>query len=339
MGKKGKKDAKAERLREAEILKKRLRDYGVSETPDNEYGGGYGSDCFVDDYFNGGAYNGYDDSCVPRRFPPLDIASWLRRIHIYAIGRIKWRWSNRSVEEEVGRAIGNLTKDEMESLKKEDRLTEAGKLHYVLSRPENRYLARRSCWALTHQGVETYILQPRDPADYGLLVDAICPPPPKSPPSKPPLRVVVGVRGPLTPPQACGGLRVHAVTFDRMFPFQLRHLVAPNGVSEAAAAELFDRIEQLTDNKGAKDRHRALNYLAVNHLPIYETFATGQMKNASLTGVEARPSRLSGDRRIVDVIFAYTDRGTTFVEKYIVRVDVTEEFPFLVSGLSRYVDH
>jgi PatG C-terminal len=52
--------------------------------------------------------------------------------------------------------------------------------------------------------------------------------------------------------------------------------------------------------------------------------------------VDVRPSRLSGVRRIVDVIFSFTHRQTDVIEKYFVRVDVTEEFPFLVTRLSPY---
>jgi hypothetical protein len=45
--------------------------------------------------------------------------------------------------------------------------------------------------------------------------------------------------------------------------------------------------------------------------------------------VEVRPSRLSGVRRIVDVILSFTNRQT---------VDVTEELPFLVTKMSPYYD-
>ena len=57
-------------------------------------------------------------------------------------------------------------------------------------------------------------------------------------------------------------------------------------------------------------------------------------RDFSLTGVEVRPSRLSSTRKIVDVIFSYTNRNTDFTEKFFVRVDVTEEFPFLVTKMS-----
>jgi hypothetical protein len=48
--------------------------------------------------------------------------------------------------------------------------------------------------------------------------------------------------------------------------------------------------------------------------------------------------RLSGVRKVVDVIFSYTHRQTNVTEKYFTRVDVTEEFPFLVTRLSPYYD-
>jgi hypothetical protein len=47
---------------------------------------------------------------------------------------------------------------------------------------------------------------------------------------------------------------------------------------------------------------------------------------------------LSGERNIVDAIFSFTDRATDVVEKQFLRVDVTEEFPFLVTKLSPYYD-
>ena len=57
-----------------------------------------------------------------------------------------------------------------------------------------------------------------------------------------------------------------------------------------------------------------------------------------MTGIEVRPSRLSGIRRVVDVIFSYTHRQTDVTEKYFVRVDVTEEWPFLITKLSPFFE-
>lgn len=59
---------------------------------------------------------------------------------------------------------------------------------------------------------------------------------------------------------------------------------------------------------------------------------------SSLAAVDVRPSPLNGVRRIVEVIFSYRNRQTDVIEKSFVRVDVTEEFPFLVTKMSPYYD-
>ena len=80
-------------------------------------------------------------------------------------------------------------------------LTDRQALHAVLGQRQNRYLARQLCWVFTIEGLETYILQPRDPADLDLLVDAVRPTP-----SPLDVDVVIGVRGPIAPP-ACASNR------------------------------------------------------------------------------------------------------------------------------------
>jgi hypothetical protein len=51
-----------------------------------------------------------------------------------------------------------------------------------------------------------------------------------------------------------------------------------------------------------------------------------------------RPSALSGTRKVLKVIFTFTNRNTAVDEKFFVRVDVTEEFPFLVTKMSPYYE-
>lgn len=106
----------------------------------------------------------------------------------------------------------------------------------------------------------------------------------------------------------------------------------------AVAEEVFNRVIQIADNAGAMDEHRALNYLVLRYPAIYATVADAHARNASLSAVEVRPSALSGTRRIVEVVFSFTNRATDVVEKFFTRVDVTEEFPFLVTRMSPYFD-
>ena len=94
----------------------------------------------------------------------------------------------------------------------------------------------------------------------------------------------------------------------------------------------------MADNAGATDEHRALNYLAVRYPAVYATAAEAFTRNSSLTAVEVRPSPLSGARKVVEVIFSFTNRQTDVTEKFFVRVDVTEDFPFLVTKMSPYYD-
>ena len=211
----------------------------------------------------------------------------------------------------------------------------------ALSKRENRYLTRKLCWVMTIQGLETYLLQPRDPSDYDRLVEAIRPQP-----SPMDVDVVVGMRGRIAPPDLCNGLTLPIVAFDQIYSFDRELLIKaipkPDKLTAKqfapAAEELFARIMQMTDNAGATDEHRALNYLAMRYPAVYTIAADQFGKDYALTGVESRPSALSSTRNIVEVIFSYASRTTDFVEKFLVRVDVSEEFPFLVTKLSPYFD-
>ncbi len=251
---------------------------------------------------------------------------------VYAIGRIEARFPRLSVEKEFAQATGR---------EKTERLTDPQALHTILNRRENRYLVRQMCWVFTIQGLETYILIPRDPADYELLVESVRPAP-----SPMDLDVVVGIKGPNAPPELCNGLMVPIVVFDQIYSFSRETLIkaiprpenTPAKEFAAAAEEVFDRILQMTDNAGATDEHRALDYLTVRYHRIYEAVAEAFARNESLSAVDVRPSSLSGTRKIVEVIFSFRNRATDVMTKRFVRIDVTEEFPFLVTKLSPYFD-
>jgi len=248
--------------------------------------------------------------------------------YVYSLGRIEARFPRLSVEKEFAQATGRADTAQQ---------TDQEAFYKVLSKPENRYLARQLCWLLTVQGLETYIVQPRDPRDFDRLVEAIRPHP-----SSKDLDVVIGMRGPIAPPEFCNGLMLPILVFDQVYSFDRDSLIKaiprPEKMTEkqfeAAAVEVLDRILQMTDNAGATDDHRALNYLAVRYPGIYAKTAEEFARDSSLTGVDVLPSPLSGARKIVEVIFSYTNRNTDFTEKFCVRCDMTEEFPFLVTKLS-----
>jgi len=157
------------------------------------------------------------------------------------------RFPTLAVEKEFAQATGRAnTKG----------LTDRAAVHAVLSERSNRYIARQVCWILTIEGLETYILIPRDPADYDNC-----------------LRLCVLSRALSTlmscrhyadrfaPPEICNGLMVPIVAFDQIYSFDrdtlIKALPAPKGAKAKeygeAAAELFDRIMLLTDNAGSTD--------------------------------------------------------------------------------------
>ena len=88
--------------------------------------------------------------------------------YVYALGRVEARFPRLAVEKEFAQATGRADTA---------RLTDRQALHAVLSQRQNRYLLHQLCWVLTIEGLETYILVPRNPADFDLLVEALRPAP------------------------------------------------------------------------------------------------------------------------------------------------------------------
>jgi hypothetical protein len=192
------------------------------------------------------------------------------------------------------------------------------------------------------EGLETYILIPTDPLDIDRLAQAIRPAP-----SPGDIDVIIGRRGALASAEMCNGLMVPIVAVDQIYSFDrdtlMKAIPKRKGESDdqfkKTSEAVFNSIIQITDNAGATDEHRAINYLAVRYDEIYNRTQLMQNENYSFTTIDVRPSTLSGTRKIVDVIFSYENRTNRAVQKWFARLDVTEEFPFLVSPLQQYIEH
>jgi PatG C-terminal len=253
--------------------------------------------------------------------------------YVYAIGRIKPRFPNPSIEKELAQVLGR------EDTKT---LSDFEALHSVLSKKENRYLVRRMCWVLTIEGLETYLVVPHDPSDYDLIIESLRPTPRTTD-----VDVVIGLKGPIADPQMCNGLMIPIVMLDQMYSFDVGSLIKevprpeniPAKQFSSTVEEVFSRISQMADNAGATDEHRALNYLSVRYQAIYSHTAAMFSRDYSLTAIEVQPSTLSGARKILEVVLTYTNRKTDVDDRYFIRVDVTNEFPFLVTKLSPYYLH
>lgn len=253
--------------------------------------------------------------------------------YIYVVGQIEPRFPKLSVEKEFAQATGQVDTAG---------LTDRQVLLKALTDPRNRHLRRQLCWVMTIAGIETYLVVPRQPADVDLLVDSL-----RSAPDSGALDAVIGTRGPVAPPEMCNGLTLPIVFFDQLYSFDrdslLKSIPKPANVKADTfaniSADLLDQILSATDNAGATDEHRAMNYLALRDPNLYAQAADCYSRDLALTSTETRPWRLSTSRKVVEILHTFTHRKNEFVEKYRTRVDVHEEFPFLVSKMTSYYDH
>jgi len=252
--------------------------------------------------------------------------------YIYALGRIEPRFPTLGIEKEFAQAKGRAPTAG---------LTDRAALKAVLSERSNRYLVWKLCWVLTIDGLEAYILQPRDPADLDLLLDTL-----RAAPRAPDVNVVIGIRGPVATPQLCNGLLIPIVRFSQLYSFDFdsfaKSIPRPATITEEqftpVAEEVFSRIRQMPGNGGVMDQHRALNYLATRDQAIYAMTAEAHGRNNTLTAINVPPPQSAGARKVVEIVISYTNRKTDVTERFFTRVDVTEEFPFLVTEMSPYYD-
>ncbi len=258
--------------------------------------------------------------------------------YVYVMGKVTPRFPNLSVEKECFQTPGNAQSAGM---------IDHQALYAIIQKPENRYLARQLCWVLAVEGLETYILQPRDSADLSFLIDTLRPLPRATDLTSAMIDVVIGVKGSIAPPDMCNGLMVPIVVFDQLYSFDMDAFMGtlpkPDKMADKdftnlkrAGTKLFEQIKQMADNTGSTDEYRALNYLTVRDPLIYLKAWDMEKEKCLLTDVQVRTSRLSGTRKVVDAIFVYTNQQVGTTQKFFVRIDVTEEFPFLVSKLAPY---
>jgi hypothetical protein len=248
--------------------------------------------------------------------------------YVYAIGSIEMRFPSLGVEKEFAQATGRADTAG---------LTDQQTLQNILTQPQNRYLSRQVCWVFVIEGLDTYLLHPREAADYDLLLETV-----RANPTRQDVDVVVGLRGPIAPPSMCNGLTVPVVAFSQIYSFDSDTFFGSVPVPEkqeaarfgASVREVFDRFLKVADNAGNSDEHRALNYVATRFPAVYNLCAERFGSGFALTAIETAPSRLSGTRRLVNITIVFTHRETQLPDRYSVRVDVTEEFPFLASTLT-----
>src|SRR5438874_2742702 len=125
--------------------------------------------------------------------------------YAYVLGKVEMTIPTLGLEKEIAQALGRS---------ETDGLADRQALHAALSQRVNRYLIRQLCWTVTIDGLATYILQPRDPMDFDMLVDTIRPMPGPGD-----MDVIVGLRGPIASSRRCNGLTLPIMLFSQIYSF------------------------------------------------------------------------------------------------------------------------
>jgi hypothetical protein len=206
-------------------------------------------------------------------------------------------------------------------------LSNDGALQKVLEAPENAYLVREMCFVLLVQGVETYILVPRSPPDYRMLVEA----------SKTELSAVIGTLGPVADASVCNGLTVPYLIFDMIYSFDKATLIAelplPEGADEAefrkAAADIFNQVAQLIPT--GRGMERAVAYLTMRDPLFFHNIWNGFKRGAQLTSIETKPAPVNSTQNLVDVSVTMTDRSTGVQSCVYARVALASKLPYVAN--------
>lgn len=255
--------------------------------------------------------------------------------YVHAIGRIRPFFPSRDVEKEYQQLLPvppppGVTTDEQ-------------RLQYVLQ--QNPFLAREMGWSFAVQEVDIYRLRPQTQLELQAFVASIVP-------KDPTQTTYDAVIGALEPGLDLQG-DLPGATVNRTFQFSLKDLatqvitaLSSQGVtplpSQAQILEIFEDMLQLADNTGDADELRALNYVSINYPDVYVAqygpTVQGTPSTVYFAGVEVRRSALGGGRVIVDVILRYENQASGLVSRYYTSVDVTGQYPFLVTKLQPYFE-
>jgi hypothetical protein len=264
---------------------------------------------------------------------------------VYAIGRIVPQFPNLGVEKEFRQTAGGAGTA--------DGLLETNRLIDMLSRPENKYLARQLCWIFHNGEAESFTLVCRNDMEAQRLVDAL----PRAESVDQTIQVVIGSMGYSPFDAPCAGTALPAVMVDQHLTFPMSDFIdalavadqgsgekdgkgkgaKPDEAFRVAARDLFARLTRRSDNRGMTDEHRALNYVALRYPPMYRLASDAQHNEKSLVDVQVRRGP-TGARRLIAVRMVFRAHRTDVVERYQCLVDVTDRFPFLAAPLTQVFD-
>ncbi len=250
---------------------------------------------------------------------------------VTAVGTVGTLFRNLSVEKEFAQLLGR---------KDFKGFTDRATIHSVLSRPENRYLAREMCFTLTPYNAgpsPAYVLWPEQAEDLALLVDTL-----SRSPSASEFDVVKGeIRG-YAPPDMCNGEQIPLLVFKQLYSITWRMFIEsmphpddiPAEKFDAAAEEVFYRILRGASN--ATGPALALAFAALQYGGLYQLAARKIDDNFSLARIGV--TQLPRDRDRAEIRLTFVKRDTGFNECYCFAVNYGGPFDYLEELLHPCID-
>jgi hypothetical protein len=257
---------------------------------------------------------------------------------VYAVGTLTVQTPSLGVEKELAQLTAGAHQGGQ---------VEVELLQQVLRNPETAYIGWHLSWVFASEGVDTFTVLPRTETDLARLAEVLSPAG-----AEEVVHAVAGRTVPCPPDAACAASGLPTVQADQVLAFTLQEFAAalpedeksadeksPAARGEADRAEfeavvrgLFLRLTHGAGNRGFADEHRARNYLALRYPAGYHAVRQAQREGKVFVGVDVRHSH-SADRRVVAVRLTVRNPRTDLTEHYQIQVDVTESFPFLITGL------
>ena len=250
---------------------------------------------------------------------------------VTAVGTVSAVFPSLSVEKEFAQLLG---KRDFKGF------TDRETMYSVLSRPENKYLAREMCFTHTPYNAgpsPAYVLWPEQVEDRTLLVDTL-----SRSLGASEFDIVKGTIRGYAPPSMCNGQQVPLLAVSQLYSFTLPAFIEsmphpdniPTEVLNAAVEEVFYRILQEASN--ATGPALALAFAGLRYSGLYQLAAQKTNDNSSLTRIEVTQSPRNRDR--ADIRLRFVKRDTGFSESYCFSVNYGGGFDYLEELLHPCID-
>lgn len=272
--------------------------------------------------------------------------------YVYVIGHINAHFPNLSIEKEFQQAAlladqpitGLSTVSDEVALAQVNQLPDLdSQLYTLLSQPQYNYIARQMSWTLNNaDNNQIYTLLPTSNQRLQQFIAAIAPQSDQQPQQVILVGSVLPDQGG-TLPKVLVSNTTPANTSTLINVVANGQLTSQTQLNDLTALTL--EILSLSANDGETDSDRALNYALYQHPLIYKmSYELGY----SVSSTSPNPSgyqllnvrvllQNSGNRSVASIIFDYGGINTGARQSWYCTVDVTGEYPFLLTPWARYL--